>query len=206
MPTRLMDAVNLRLVNTNDISKLEAEVQPYVASSYLWGSAPSLVTKTTNLSQHLEIGFDFNSLPMTIQDAVTVTKYLGIQFLWVDCICIIQDDSGDWKRESALMGMIFRNAYCTIAATSARDLSDGFLKPRLPRNFASIHTPAGYTTFLCELIDDFQHEVDGAVINQRAWTFQKRVLSRRTIHFARNQFYWQCGDGIHCETLTKLSQ
>ncbi|RMJ10266.1 hypothetical protein CDV36_010103 [Fusarium kuroshium] len=166
--------------------------------------SPRPLFVSANINQ-LQSGFLLDQLSPTIQDAVAVTKYLGIQFLWVDSMCIIQDDPEDWELESMSVTKVYRNAYCTIAATSAPGQDDGFLNPRLRRKFVSINTPAKITVSLCELIDDFEEEVDGGPLNQRAWAFQERLLSRRIIHFARNQFYWQCGDGIRCETFTKLS-
>ncbi|UPK96958.1 hypothetical protein LCI18_007893 [Fusarium solani-melongenae] len=206
MPTRLMDVENLRLVNSNDIPESK-ESRRYTVLSHPWGRSDTIPAITTaNLEHKLQSGFRLDSLSTTVRDAITVTKCLGIQFLWIDAICVIQDSREDWERELALVGEVYRHAYCTIATTSTQDQSGGFLKPRLPRKFVPIYTPAGFVTYLCELVDDFEHEVDGAPLNQTAWVFQQRLLSRRTIHFAQNQFYWQCGEGIRCETLTKLSQ
>ncbi|RTE75699.1 hypothetical protein BHE90_009823 [Fusarium euwallaceae] len=199
MPARLIDVKDLRLVDTENLSPKER----YAALSWSrrvgWNVLEALRTQLVH-------EFDFASLPLTIQDAVIVTKSLGIKFLWIDSLCIIQDEEESWKREVRSMGNIFRNAYCTIAATSARDLSDGFLRPRPPRNFVSLYNPEGIAISVCEQIDDFQGDVENVPLNEWVGTFRERVMSRRIIHFAENQFYWQCGDGIHCETLTKMSR
>jgi hypothetical protein len=65
---------------------------------------------------------------MTFQDAVQVTRELGIQYLWIDSLCIIQWNTEDWQHEAKRMEGVYASAYCTIAATSAVDLNAGFLK------------------------------------------------------------------------------
>jgi hypothetical protein len=71
-------------------------------------------------------------LPKTVSDAITVTKGLGYQYLWVDSLCIIQNSKADWEAESVKMGQIYRNSVCTICASSADTADVGFLTPRNP--------------------------------------------------------------------------
>jgi hypothetical protein len=66
-------------------------------------------------------------LPKTFQGAVEVTRELAIRFVWIDSLCIIQDDPDDWARESKRMKSVFTSSYCTIAATSAENCTKGFL-------------------------------------------------------------------------------
>lgn len=88
-------------------------------------------TSLDNIEQRQKEGFDLSILPQTFQDVVTVTRTLGKQYLWIDSLCIIQygDDFADWRKEAQRMEAVFRNAYCTIAATSSKDSNQGFLKP-----------------------------------------------------------------------------
>jgi hypothetical protein len=157
-----------------------------------------------------EEGFDIAILPRSFQDAINVTRKLGKQYLWIDSLCIIQygDHLEDWKRESKKMVGVFRNAYCTIAATSATDANQGFLaRPSLKDTDSqtvhvkeSLHGPL----YVSRVVDDFQSDVEAGILNQRGWVFQERALSRRTVHFTANQAYWECGDGVRCETLTRM--
>jgi hypothetical protein len=91
----------------------------YAALSHCWGtpspSNPGFKTETHNYDQ-VRAGIVFESLPALFQDAVLTTWKLGIQYLWIDSICIIQDSKGDWETESAKMGSVYRNAYVTIVA------------------------------------------------------------------------------------------
>lgn len=65
----------------------------------------------------MQAGIGFESLPALFQDAIVTTQKLGIQYLWIDSLCIIQDSEDDWQAESAKMGSVYRNAKVTIAAS-----------------------------------------------------------------------------------------
>jgi Heterokaryon incompatibility protein (HET) len=211
LPTRLLDIGDgsnpdsLRLYCTKAGDNLQ-----YIALSHCWGK-PSraewdkMCTHKENF-QHRCNSFASKSLPKTFQDAITVTRNLGKRYLWIDSICIIQGDSEDWEQEAVLMEKVFSAAYCTISATSAKSFNDGFLLSRpdrtciqLPHKLESIGS-----LWLCETIDNFRADVEEAQVNQRGWVFQERVLSRRTIYFASNQAYFECGGGVFCETMTRL--
>ncbi|KAH8723060.1 heterokaryon incompatibility protein-domain-containing protein, partial [Phaeosphaeriaceae sp. PMI808] len=90
----------------------------YVTLSHRWGKAiPSKTTKA-NISLHKQ-GIHYSSLPNTFKDAIVATRKMGFRYLWIDALCIIQDDLHDWASQAPLMGAIFQNASCTIAAHSA---------------------------------------------------------------------------------------
>jgi hypothetical protein len=102
------------------------------------------------------------------------------------------------------MEQVFRGAYCTIAATSAKTSEDGFLAPRKRRDCVRLSTASGGILYVCPTIDDFHKDVELGELNRRGWVLQERVLSRRSIHFTSTQIYWECGVGVHCETLARL--
>ena len=145
---------------------------------------------------------DCGKLPKTFQDAVAVTRQLGIQYLWIDSLCIIQDDPEDWERESMLMEDVFSSAYCTISAraTEAR----GLLMDRPERQCVKLDSGKYAPIFICEHIDDFDRDVEESPLSYRGWVFQERILSRRTIYFTDRQVYWECGVCIRSEALTKM--
>jgi hypothetical protein len=178
----------------------------YIALSHQWGPPGQnrkFCAYKTNI-QDFKQNIDINRLPKTFQDAVHITRSLGVQYLWIDSLCIIQDDLNDWKQESKLMEQVFSSAYCTIAASCARGSDDGFLKPRPERRGITLLNPQSHAPFyLYECIDDFRIHVDQGELNMRGWVLQERTLSRRTIYFSKWQTYWECGEGVRCETLTK---
>ncbi|KAK3938227.1 heterokaryon incompatibility, partial [Diplogelasinospora grovesii] len=100
-----------------------------VALSHCWCKHRLLTTRKENISEHCK-EIQFASLPETFQDAVTVTRTLGVQYLWIDSLCIIQDDPDDWRRGSVQMGSIYRDAAITIAASGAKDGTEGCFMPR----------------------------------------------------------------------------
>jgi hypothetical protein len=210
-PTRLIyvghtDAEVLRLY----LSKGTKDVK-YTALSHCWGneppseSDPRYCTTDGNISARLN-GFSLSELPKTFQDAVRVTRELGIEYLWIDSLCIIQWNAEDWKHEAGRMEDVFASAYCTIAATSAADSKAGFLARNISTEYVRVQDAAGNQVCICSHMDDFEKDVEQAELNKRAWVMQERVLAKRTIHFSANQTYWECGEGVYCENLTKMKR
>ncbi|KAI1076238.1 HET-domain-containing protein [Whalleya microplaca] len=206
MPTRLIDVgscakPDLRLVETAGAIKAN-----YIALSHCWGMIDEpfkFCTYRSNIKELIQEGIDFSRLPKTFQDSIEVTRYLGVQYLWIDSLCIIQKDKDDWEAEVGSMESVFSFAYCTIAASSAASHKEGLIYARQSRPCIGVQDQ-GSEIYLCQAIDNFHADVEEAILNTRGWVLQERALSRRTIHFTSNQIYWECGKGVHCETLAKL--
>ncbi|CAI6332215.1 unnamed protein product [Periconia digitata] len=173
-------------------------------SFLLRGTALSLINYPCSISialLFLDIDSCHDSMPQNFQDAVTVTRMLGIQYLWIDSLCIIQDSKEDWEREGAKMGDIYHNAYVTIAATCASKSEDGFLQTDFVDSRTLITFPTeSFSMSYCNLVlqetdvvgSHWEEGVEDATWNSRAWTMQERFLSPRTIHFSKHQIYWEC--------------
>ncbi|KAF8865671.1 HET-domain-containing protein [Acephala macrosclerotiorum] len=95
----------------------------YATLSHRWGSYAPLRLLSTNISD-LESEIMFEDLPKTFHDAVVAYRKLGIEYLWIDSLCIIQDSIEDWQAESARMSQVYLNGACNLAATSAHDSRD----------------------------------------------------------------------------------
>lgn len=102
---------------------------PYAALSYCWGKVRQFTTTTHNLNANLK-SINLPDLPKSIQDAITATRELGLHYLWVDAICIIQDSHIDKEKEIGMMAEIYRNCIVMISAASASDSNQGFLEFR----------------------------------------------------------------------------
>ncbi|KAG7046366.1 HET-domain-containing protein [Colletotrichum scovillei] len=207
LPTRVIDvgskgAEHCRLLCAD---RGQTKSGKYLALSHRWGS-PNQHRKFCTLKENLESfkeEIKLTELPQTFQDAINITRNLGIGYLWIDSLCIVQDDPEDWKMESLLMEQVYSSAYVTLAASCASGTEDGFLKPRPRRQCVTLASDRG-SYYICESIDDFGRDVEHGELNKRAWILQERALSRRTIYFSEKQTYWECGRGVRCETMTKM--
>jgi hypothetical protein len=209
LPTRVLDvghsgADTIRLFCDTENHTIPGK---FVALSHQWGSFTQHKKFCTYKNNYdtFQHGIRVTELPKTFRDAVVITRNLGVQYLWIDSLCIIQDDGEDWERESTLMEQVYSSAYVTIAASCASGTDDGFLKSRPERQCVTIMTTGDIPCYLCDAIDDFSTDVDHGQLNSRGWVLQERALSRRTIYFTEKQCYWECGGGVRCETLTKMN-
>jgi hypothetical protein len=176
-----------------------------VALSYCWGRSGNFRTTKASLLGHLE-KLPLDMLPATLRDAITVTRELGIRYLWIDAVCIVQDDIEDWNREAAMMQSTYANATITLSALASDDANGGLFHPRkvpvvspaplslhLPpkdRPSWGQHPPKLYW-FLLPAQASLKPFQPGPV-HSRAWTLQEQHLSLRIIHFGLELMYWEC--------------
>ncbi|KAJ3546273.1 hypothetical protein NM208_g1640 [Fusarium decemcellulare] len=127
-------------------------------------------------------------LPVTFRDAIRFCRDLGIQYIWIDSLCIIQDSESDWLQESSNMGKVYEYSFCNIAATSASSGGGGLYSPR------DRHLITPYEVHI-----NWRGHESPAPLNGRGWVFQERLLSPRTLHFS-SQLFWECRTLNACET------
>lgn len=183
------------------------ETGSYAALSYCWGkNAQQLMTTRANIHEHM-VTVPQERLRQTIQDAVKVCRVMGINYLWIDALCIIQDDDNDKLEQIANMGSIYKHSLVTLVAASAESVMDGFLaesKPRpnlwggsslhnRPLAELSMHVDNGTsgTIFLRADDSDIIYSADEPVF-RRGWTFQELLLSPRVITFDNSQITLKC--------------
>lgn len=198
LPTRVLqvDEESVRLIEPN------GERGRYVTLSYCWGAPekkpPLVTTRDTMVQNQHEI--DFASLPKTYQDAITVVRRMGFRYLWIDSLCIVQDDREDWLRESKKMGAIYERADFTIAPSHAADSWQGFLYSR-PMKSTPVELPGfigsddgpGVRIF-AKIRDEAASDVfpEGGALSNRAWATQEWLLSRRVVFFTPAGIMWSC--------------
>ncbi|KAF2790566.1 HET-domain-containing protein, partial [Melanomma pulvis-pyrius CBS 109.77] len=189
-PTRLIHVQSgletLRLVRGSDI------VEPfsgYASLSYCWGVAGkgSPWNLTRERLAEFEKMIPTEVLPKTIADAIQVVRANGIQYLWVDSLCIVQNDADDWTYEAYRMGQVYNGALAaelSLRSTSSATSRSAHLRlyPRLADS-ETMHR-AGPTS-------------------KRAWCFQEELLSPRRLYFTEGRFNWECICSSHTETGTK---
>jgi hypothetical protein len=101
----------------------------YLALSHCWGKIRILTTRSDNIQQHGK-EISMTALSRTFQDAVILTRQLGVKYLWIDSLCIVQDSREDWELESIVMNEYYKNTYLTIVASYAQDGSVGCFQTR----------------------------------------------------------------------------
>lgn len=129
-----------------------------------------------------------HDLPQSFQDAIATARILGLQYLWIDALCIIQDDVEDWRHEAANMGNYYRDAFVVLSSLSASDGRLGFLRPRDQRS--GVHLGGGLRLRYARPIwhDIFRQ----SPLSTRAWPLQERLLATRIIHFEQGELLWEC--------------
>ncbi|KAK3897968.1 heterokaryon incompatibility protein-domain-containing protein [Staphylotrichum tortipilum] len=172
----------------------------YAALSYCWGQSTSLKTTTSNIDEHVN-GIEWAKLPLLVQDVAKVVMHLGLNYLWVDALCIIQDSQQDKEKEIAKMAGVYSNAFVTISAATGAE------RPLLERraNESVTGRPPIEVPFLCSDLRPgsayLYQEVGSSdptiysrkdLIHQRAWTLQEHVLSPRLLVFSHWQLLWHC--------------
>ncbi|KAK0657597.1 heterokaryon incompatibility protein-domain-containing protein [Cercophora newfieldiana] len=210
LPARVVDvgagdAAMMRLVETH------GTVARYICLSHCWGKEQIITTTRSTLKERL-VEIKTGELPKTFRDAIALTRRLGVRYIWIDSLCIVQDDLRDWEVESAKMCDIYSRAYLTIAATHAKDGRGGLFRetPDFEVSGVAPANIAEYRVFFRERID---HHLDdsGAVgkvgyptiahypILTRAWVYQERMLSTRVLHFGRYEIFFECRSDVRCE-------
>jgi hypothetical protein len=169
----------------------------YATLSYVWGQATGTIeskhSNFQNLCRRNSLSSeDFVSLiPRTIRDAIKLCQLIGIDFLWVDRLCIVQDDETMVHDQIGAMGEIFKNSYLTIVCADGEDVNYGLPgvddtsrkhEPKLTLRFSS--------TIQFSVLN--YKESETSPHHQRAWTFQERMLSSRTLVFHDKTVYWEC--------------
>ncbi len=208
MPTRLLDvsstettADTIALVEcTNIPSDLE-----YMTLSHCWGSKTIISLTQTNIG-NLRSGISVSKLPRTFQDAIIVAGWFRCQYLWIDSLCIIQDSVEDWRKESAAMRHVYKNARLNIAATGAADSSLGLFVDREPSLISTGLISVGWDgklpkgDFHFYLRRIWEQGINRAPLNKRGWVVQERYLARRNLHFGSESMFFECHELEACET------
>lgn len=199
LPTRVIDVSHLP--NPRLYSSEQGETGHYACLSYCWGGEQTFKTTTKSLCDRLH-SICLTELPQTLQDAISVTISLGLRFLWIDSLCIVQDDADDKAREISRMGMIYSQSYITISAASASTCWEGFLEPRPVAPLMNVPFKCkdgrmgsvliGYSEKITSGNDSIQEKSYNDNIHTRGWTFQETLLPSRILIYGKMQLYWKC--------------
>ncbi|KAK1573942.1 heterokaryon incompatibility protein [Colletotrichum navitas] len=173
----------------------QVKPEPYVALSYVWGADPgAYTTRTENVMLHRTHGGleeVLQKLPRAIRDAIDLARRLGFRYIWVDRLCIVQNSARSWKLNAYNMDLIYGNAALTICAADG-DATRGLCAMRpATRNTQQVKGLVGPRLELMVTRPPEMY-IRASEWNERAWTFQERLLSRRCLIFTNGRVYFQC--------------
>ncbi|KAF2122226.1 heterokaryon incompatibility protein-domain-containing protein [Lophiotrema nucula] len=141
----------------------------------------------------------WDSLPRTFQDALTLVHRLGIQYLWIDSLCILQNNEADWLHEGSKMAEIYKNSFLTIAATRATDSTAG-LFAMSPGHLSRSYYYDSQEFRVRKLLPHDLGNRDGlSPLLNRGWVLQERLLSPCIVHFSAHELWWECFEATDCE-------
>jgi hypothetical protein len=187
----------LSLVSTQ---RFDPEKIQYSTLSYCWGSSgiPGKTTRS-NKSSYFE-SIPTKNLPKTFRDALMISRSLDIPYLWVDALCIVQDDEDDWQAEVTKMSDIYFGSTLTIAASDAEDSTGGFFahppaadsdeKIAKDRTFFMVETSS--SDLLVHVESRGAPDGKPSILHTRGWTLQEMALSHRTVQFTNSELHWRC--------------
>ncbi|EUC28229.1 hypothetical protein COCCADRAFT_41206 [Bipolaris zeicola 26-R-13] len=209
-PTRLLDVGTfekdvVRLVNGKDIDQSK---QNYATLSHCWGIAAQLPRTTRSNIKELKQLIPYQQFPKTFRDAIKIARKFHLRYLWIDSLCIVQDDAEDWMREAASMSNVYWYSFINIAATGASDSSQGCFWERNPQEVVptevdicwSNHRGKKSRYLFVPAPSLWARKLTEEPLNRRAWVLQERILSLRVLHFGHEQVFWECRELAACET------
>ncbi len=174
----------------------------FVALSYVWGDGNHFRLSKADIPRYLEQdGLPVASFPRTIRDATELTRSIGVEFLWVDSVCIPQDDSVEKGLQISRMSSVYSSAVLTLVAVSATSASDPL--PRVQECGRDTIVVAYQDPDFCLAVrkpaSNLSRTLTASYYNSRAWTFQERLLSLRCLYFTDEQVFFQCQRSTFCE-------
>jgi hypothetical protein len=195
-PTRLLhfeaESNEIRVITSEDHSP----TGPYITLSHRWTDPMKLKLTSATMAQY-QLGIQLSDLPSVFRDAVQVCQYLDISYLWIDALCILQDeDQLDWDVESQNMYSVYSHAYLNISASSSLPEENSLFRVRDADNNLPSRLELDSSGELIEyfVLDSYlwPNMVDQSPLNNRGWVYQERFLARRVIHFGQTQLAWEC--------------
>ncbi|KAE8359478.1 heterokaryon incompatibility protein-domain-containing protein [Aspergillus caelatus] len=205
LPTRVIDVspvgLDVGLVCLRDDQNKVDRAARYVALSHCWGKCIPFATTTENLEDRKrEVRIE--DMSQVFQEAVLITRQLGIRYLWIDTLCIVQNDRHDWEVEAGRMAKVYMDAFVVLGASNSNADDQGFLGPRAhPGSInwtKTLHN--GRTSCLAlsllppagERWTSGRDPVSSEPLQSRAWCLQERYLAQRILLYGARQLFWEC--------------
>ena len=168
MPLIFVDVVSMCLVKGSTSQK-------YLALSYCWGVVDEwrlrlMKSNRESLMKDSALKRLESSIPVTILDAMHLTRGLGERYLWVDSLCLVQDDFKELAKSIDLMGHIYEQSMLTIVAGSGADAYSGLPGVNRVARKTSIRKAEIRNGIFISIIEDLDQHLRQSEYSQRAWT------------------------------------
>ncbi|KAL8692931.1 MAG: hypothetical protein Q9218_002132 [Villophora microphyllina] len=217
LPKRLIDITPCRRRELPRVLETDAMAQDsdirssYVCLSHCWGKQPIIRTTKSSLNRHRD-GIPWQELPKTFQDAINISLDFNIDYIWIDSLCIVQDDEIDWHEQAGQMASVYQNCLFTIVAIASSDGSGGcYRTPGQDYSQNLEFTRSSKSGEVCSVfarkrIQHPDNEVHsglglniGAPLIDRAWAFQEHFLAPRLLQYTATEIMWECNEMLTCE-------
>jgi hypothetical protein len=195
LPSRVIDIGN-GTSNTVFLREPPADQRDrYICLSYCWGRSNFAKSTTATIRRHMTQGIAVTDLPRAFQDVIKIVHAFRVRYLWIDSLCIIQDSTADWEKESGRMAEVYSNSFLTIAATRAANPDESCFGTRLGPTVDSGHARHAR----CFPYTRSAEATPSFPLLHRGWAYQERILAPRVLHFGPDQVVWECRESRQCE-------
>jgi hypothetical protein len=201
-PGRLLKVQKQQLgITVKLVDGLEAKDVSYLCLSHCWGEKHmACITTRKNLGAHKQ-GIKWSALPRIFQQAIEFTLALDYQYVWIDSLCIVQNDDNEWKVEAAKMSGIYGRGDLTLAATCSEGNGGSmFYNPNILQRGIELDDleQFGFSGRVFARIAS-DHDPGTSPLQRRAWAYQERLLSPRFLHFLDTEVVWECNALSACQ-------
>lgn len=192
MPTRVIDVGDPKQERPPRLVITRGLRERYLALSYCWGPAADTFTLRSDTMEDMLKAINEVNLAPTHREVVELARSLGVRFVWIDALCIIQGDNVDWEYESKRMAQVYGNAELTIIAGRSADVRAGFISNHHRGAVEPCAIPVGTSVPRASVFVSLPRSLKSGPIDTRGWCFQEKLLSRRALVFGEEQLIFQC--------------
>ncbi|KAH7041521.1 HET domain-containing protein [Microdochium trichocladiopsis] len=193
------------------VVQTDGELVRYTTLSHRWGNNEEFTLVKKNMAAWSANDIPWDTIPRTYGDAIEVTRKLGVDYIWIDTMCIVQDDADDWRYESTRMKAVYGGSYLNIAAECAAGSHGGlFVSSGLVEEFKTYEVPEGEKgsstkgNLRIRQQPHFTHNPfgsnyrDSSLLLGRGWVLQERLLAPRVVYYDQHELKWECYGGTDC--------
>ena len=207
VPTRLLDLntgglrSDLKLIHPKGVGSADQAIlsRGYATLSHHWGRSQTFVLTKEKEKEFTHV-IRFAALPKLFQDVIILTRLVKVKYLWIDALCIAQNDLDDWAEEAGQMSRIYGNGLVNIAVHQAENDQVGFLPYWKAGLFGrDVMVARSRERSGRRDIHQFQSLVDESLLSSRGWVFQERLLSPRLLHWTQGSMFWEDDSGCFAE-------